>query len=1720
MASLWDQFTDTLSRGFDQVNPFDNGKDWNNRIGNPVVKKKKDERIVQPNMGNGPLRLPMQQQPTKRVPEADFTPAAEKPVQPAFGQVDVAYANKAKPAPKVAVDGSVIDNRPYPMRVPNDNFADANKALRGNTIMQGSNSSASAAQQLRAEMQQPQPNKARIQALTQQVRQNTTQQGKVNASNEQVRRVADTVATPVKVAAQVVNDFAVQPAINTALAVGDMGIGAAAGAFGNKALERASKQQFKQHFDGSPAGAVFNPLDVLGSTLGASAANADLYRKGEIDPNIIDAATNKQTAHVGMNTDMSSEDATLKLLQAAGETAMNVTLSGAGGKVKTKAAVPAMAKALDNPIEQLSKIAKNSLENDVTGMKPNGVERSGGFVENGTAKPVEVRRLEDGSTVIVDGRHTLEYARKNGITDYPIVDVTDKYAPKPQDLSPESQSVLTRLDNEIKKEDEVIRQEAEFEVERLQEKMMDPATTDEQVSMLSRQILDVKDQIKRLDAKQVETPIEKITEPVKKDTTLDGLKIDPNTTTRDRQGNLVDVNTGEILGTDTNVATKPPTAVEYAHQKLDEIAPELKADTRPIPERVSSLPDKAAAKIEDMPAIEQTKQSIDNELEALRETTTPEQRTAWAREMAQNSRDGSPLSPESQALQDQVQSLMDAFYGKSGRSLGDKRTKEGLYLPQATPDMIAGRGQTEFGSSFIDTVNSKFGFAETRKDAIELDDLADPIDTLKSYNEQWHYDNYGHLKQAEKLAAKGYVKPVEYLKAKDTLAEDTVASVDSELAKQLSREPGKVKTVNKKSVAKLDIAARSRENFDKYGNPEEIVINNARLPLGANAHTTREMWKKTGIYKDSGMNRYDNANGQGGGVFADMGGSDVIKQLPGDTGRQEYVMMAHGMYEQVYEADFKNIMDKGQFDEMVAQAATNAHRYESAQPFKALERSLAGEKILHYAERNRFTDKAVTKKFSNEVNYILKDSRRAKSLSDNVTNFLTSMYHTGALGLNPQSAVQQISELARVYGVGGEVDTIKGIYDAVRTMKPHEIRKFLDEYGIQDSYTQQMMNKADDVIRTTDGKVKTKSTTVGQKLSKGYDWVQEGTMKGFNAFETAKDVTLLKTLERKHANIADPYARRTAILDEFNRTALKGGHFGAIEATNRSNIARLGLQFGQYTMKDWGLMAEKAAQGDWGYVSRTIGGKAATAVPLYALFGTSIAFTLGLSEYKGGPAIGLATLTYTEIANENDRVKTAEETGKGSTEFNWNTVRDNIAKKQGALTVPGGNYLFNKLGVQELLPGLKDKSFMRDDTALSDMNRGYNQAQKGYNDDGKGNARFAVPQDPWNRFKMLLGGAYNSDQAHEYFNNGFFDLQFWGANNGGNQTLKPVSEKYQDKINKTTDQNAIAGIIGESRAQQAERDAYMKQDPKLSPTDPANKEKAALKAVWDEMNKTTWNKETQKNESDVISPERWKTVLGDKNGKMFSFMRDRAIRANKDFGDPIDPIFELKDQAQINDALTLRAAYTGDDKEKKSSLKEQQWYNDYTKKLTDYYDAKDTQAQDPNSDFGSTKRAQEYYQLSQANPYTVATPSPARAEYERIKSTGDEAARKAFYKANADVLGAEYEGLSKAAFDWTNKMRSLEGAAPITAEVWNNPTYGYKSDGINNGIDDTNNGYTKYSKGGSYSDVPLKTSSFGRSGASSAGEMNKVKVSSVKRKVRTRKGSSKGKITFKRSKTV
>lgn len=88
-------------------------------------------------------------------------------------------------------------------------------------------------------------------------------------------------------------------------------------------------------------------------------------------------------------------------------------------------------------VGELSKNSTNSLENSKVGEKPGAIDRAKAEIQAGNKPPVKIRTLEDGSQVIEDGRHHLEAAKQLGLKQYPIEDVTAKYAPKTAKITPE-----------------------------------------------------------------------------------------------------------------------------------------------------------------------------------------------------------------------------------------------------------------------------------------------------------------------------------------------------------------------------------------------------------------------------------------------------------------------------------------------------------------------------------------------------------------------------------------------------------------------------------------------------------------------------------------------------------------------------------------------------------------------------------------------------------------------------------------------------------------------------------------------------------------------------------------------------------------------------------------------------------------------------------------------------------------------------------------------------------------------------------------------------------------------------------------------------------------------------------------------------------------------------------------------------------------------------------
>jgi len=98
-----------------------------------------------------------------------------------------------------------------------------------------------------------------------------------------------------------------------------------------------NSQQRDERFQQSIPGAVYKPLDVIGTTLGTSLGAADLSNKG-YDPNIITQAMNEQTNRVGIDTNADSGVNARKIAGAGLETVLNLATMGnpLTGSLKTR----------------------------------------------------------------------------------------------------------------------------------------------------------------------------------------------------------------------------------------------------------------------------------------------------------------------------------------------------------------------------------------------------------------------------------------------------------------------------------------------------------------------------------------------------------------------------------------------------------------------------------------------------------------------------------------------------------------------------------------------------------------------------------------------------------------------------------------------------------------------------------------------------------------------------------------------------------------------------------------------------------------------------------------------------------------------------------------------------------------------------------------------------------------------------------------------------------------------------------------------------------------------------------------------------------------------------------------------------------------------------------------------------------------------------------------
>jgi hypothetical protein len=718
--------------------------------------------------------------------------------------------------------------------------------------------------------------------------------------------------------------------------------------------------------------------------------------------------------------------------------------------------------------------------------------------------------------------------------------------------------------------------------------------------------------------------------------------------------------------------------------------------------------------------------------------------------------------------------------------------------------------------------------------------------------------------------------------------------------------------------------------------------------------------------------------------------------------------------------------------------------------FQQLEESLAGEQVRNFAERADFRDPLVKELFNKNAEYVLASSRRNMNMADKIANTVTEAFHLGYLGLKPFSAAQNLTETSRTFGLTGAKNALASYGDLVT--RKTKMKEILGRYGQDQKYLAQLENAP-----------KHLQPTAGDKFKNGIMYL-------FQKSEEFKDAHMLRALERESDKLG-LVGREQAeyIMGKYNDHAIKYGNFGSLHGTKKSALERSAWQFTQYPIKDWGITLHYMKDAVTGtkaqqsaairYLTRTGGAKLVMTAPMYALFGGGVSSLFNLSAPKGGPVLSVpgsildAIMAESEAADAEDR------------EMNWGNVWEKGAQKNVIPgLVPGGAYLFNTVGVQEFVPGLKEgdkyDGVLRHDTAIGDLKRGYSKSKDTTvnGKEQKGRARFSTPDDIVGKAKMFIGGAYNTQQSKEYFGTTPFDIGIPGMNipftdtdpnrpgkqnyktpgiefspgkKGGYTNFSPVNQRYQDKIDAGANPDQV---IQDSRAAQT-------RDKKFYESDEGK--------AWKSLNSTVYNPDTKKYESDLISPEKWKGVAAEKSGKTFIQNRDAARQREKDFGDPLDPLYTDKWGRYKTEILTMRSQFTGDDKEMKDIANATQpWYKEYMKDYIAYIDKLKNRPYEESDTYGTTQRVKDYWDLTTKNPSIPENTTksyPLISKYYDIKEKDPEAAKE-FFKGNADALSAAFDAQTKEKFEWTNKMRAIEGAEPIPWDVFQNITFGYEAD--------------------------------------------------------------------------
>ena len=975
-------------------------------------------------------------------------------------------------------------------------------------------------------------------------------------------------------------------------------------------------------------------------------------------------------------------------------------------------------------------------------------------------------------------------------------------------------------------------------------------------------------------------------------------------------------------------------------------------------------------------------------------------------------RNGDAFPEQYRAEYNMVKATLDKLRDASGKQMGD--IGDG-YLPQ----FRSGDGpQVQVGKSLVELIDMEdFGFSKKRENLIPLEELDYSKEGIKKYATQAMSYKYRDALDIEAIQKRAMETDGVKLTDKEALA---VRDKEVQIAKEVQEAASKPGAILKADILdktdELAVAKKKKriEIVDGVSFAKRELLDTDTLTRDIKLRTPEGKTKN--MFEVFGFRRYRDAEGNAKQILyksLEDGDYESIRQHIAATNLPENVQK--NLLQRLGD-DLRAVQSK--IDELdlpeskVADATKEL--YEAA--LTSFERRIAREELTRAMETYKISNKGLRKIVNFHAQRMLTHDGYTRNMAEKATNFVTGLYYRGALGYNVSSALLNLFEIQRVTS---EVGMINGAKAIGKALTDWDITK---RYGLHESTFENLLELKKEGVNVKKG-----------TLSKVENY--SGLMKMFEWTERIKDATLLHALEAKYADAGlSNQARVTRILADFNKLAIKGGQFGSV-GLYKSKTGRTLFQFMQYPIKDLTITLNKASKAFNGdteaskYLVRLFVQRTILYMVMNAAIGTSAEVAFGIfnpvrqsrideeasnaekvvSYIPGGPSVSMLKDVY--IAMQ----QAAREAERNDEQFDPGDVINKQVARDLTLLVPGGNQLINK-----------SLSFK------ADMDRGYNQSSY-KNDKGEevNRARFAAPDNPIDIAKGYVFGPYSTKDANEYFGKKVgSDLPFVGKALEG-ERYSPVSKRQQERIEAGGNAREL---IEEERINQRAKKEFKKTNPNLW-------------AAYQEITKTTYNESTKKRESDVITPEKWSKVYGDSSLKLYDYMKQMAEARNKQYGDPIDPLYKLTDKAKIKTVLELRSTFTGDDKEPKEILKARSpWFAQFQKDEANYYNSLGKFEED--SDFGSSDRKKQYIELGKQNPGIPDISKqkyPIISKYFDMKEKNPDAAKE-FYKSNADALSAAFEQQKKDRWEWTNQMRSLEGAPAIPWEAFQNVTFGYEDD--------------------------------------------------------------------------